>query len=134
MAQARAHILEGLEIALKNIDAVISTIKKSADNDDALVQLMKKFKLTEEQGKAILEMKLQTLAGLERQKIEDELVEKLALIKDLKTILASPEKVKKIMQNELAEVKEKYSDERRTEVIPNAINAISQKDTIQMSR
>jgi len=130
MAQARAHILEGLEIALKNIDAIISTIKKSADKDDALIQLMKKFKLTEEQGKAILEMRLQTLAGLERQKIEDELAEKLALIKDLKTILASPEKVKKIMQDELAEVKEKYSDERRTEVIPNAINAISQKDTI----
>ena len=130
MAQARAHILEGLKIAMDNIDKVIETIKKSATKEEALEKLIKKFKLTEIQGKAILEMKLQTLAGLERQKIEDELAEKLALITKLEGILADAKKILKIMQDELAEIKEKYNDERRTEIVPNAINSISQKDTI----
>ena len=130
MAQARAHILEGLKIAMDNIDKVIETIKKSATKEDALEKLIKKFKLTEIQGKAILEMRLQTLAGLERQKIEDELAEKLALISKLEGILADAKKILKIMQDELAEIKEKYADERRTEIVPNAINSISQKDTI----
>ncbi len=130
VAKARAHILEGLKIAIDNIDAVIETIKKSNDKEEALAQLMKKFKLTELQGKAILEMRLQTLSGLERQKIEDELKEKLLLIEELEGILADPKKVLKIMQDELAEIKEKYADERKTEIIPNAINEISQKDTI----
>ena len=130
MGQARAHILEGLKIAMDNIDKVIETIKKSATKEEALEKLIKKFKLTEIQGKAILEMKLQTLAGLERQKIEDELAEKLALITKLEGILADAKKILKIMQDELAEIKEKYNDERRTEIVPNAINSISQKDTI----
>ena len=130
IAKARAHILEGLKVAIDNIDEVISTIKKAKDKDIALVELMKKFKLTELQGKAILEMKLQTLSGLERQKIEDELAEKIALITKLEGILADPGKILKIMQKELAEVKEKYADERRTEIVPNAIDRISQKDTI----
>lgn len=130
MAKARAHILEGLKIALDNIDAVIQTIKKSATKEDALVSLMKDFKLTELQGKAILEMRLQTLAGLERKKIEEELAEKIALIIKLEGILADTKKVLKIMQKELAEVKEKYGDKRKTEIIPQAINSISQKDTI----
>jgi DNA gyrase subunit A len=130
VAKARTHILEGLKIALDNIDAVIKTIKKSSTKEIALVELMKKFKLSEEQGKAILEMRLQTLAGLERQKILDELAEKLALIAELEEILKSPTKILRIMQDELAEIKEKYADKRRTKIIPNAINQISNKDTI----
>jgi len=130
VAKARAHILEGLKIALDNIDKVIETIKKSPTKEEAQENLIKKFKLSEEQSKAILEMRLQTLAGLERQKIEDEYKEKLALIEELEGILKDPKKVLKIMQKELAEVKEKYADERRTEIIPHALGNISQKDTI----
>lgn len=134
VAKAREHILEGLKIALDNIDAVITTIKKSPTKEEALTALMKKFKLTEEQGKAILEMKLQTLAGLERKKIEDELAEKLSLIKELESILADTTKVLKIMQDELKAIKEKYADKRKTVIVPNAINSISQKDTIPNER
>lgn len=134
VAKARAHILEGLKIALDNIDAIIETIRKSKTKEDALEALMKQFKLTEEQGKAILEMRLQTLAGLERQKIEDELKEKLILIEGLEAILADVKKILKIMQDELAEIKEKYADERRTEIVPHAINALSKKDTIPNER
>ncbi len=130
MAKARAHILEGLKIALDHIDEVIAVIRKSADKEEALEQLMKKFKLSELQGKAILDMRLQTLAGLERKKIEDELAEKIALIMHLEGILADVNKVLKIMQEEMAEMKEKYADPRRTEIVPHAINSISQKDTI----
>ncbi|MBI2634338.1 DNA gyrase subunit A [Candidatus Peregrinibacteria bacterium] len=130
VAKARAHILEGLKIAIDNIDAVIITIKKSATKEEALTALIKKFKLTELQGQAILEMRLQTLAGLERKKIEEELKEKLELIKELEAILKSTQKILKIMQDELTEIREKYTDERRTTVVPTAINAISQKDTI----
>lgn len=130
MAEARAHILEGLKIAMDNIDEVIDTIRKSADKDEALEKLMKRFKLTELQGKAILDMRLQTLAGLERQKIEDELAEKIALVTQLQGILSSKGKMIKIMQEELAEVKEKYADERRTKIVQHAIGSFSQKDTI----
>ncbi|MFA6305879.1 MAG: DNA gyrase subunit A [Candidatus Gracilibacteria bacterium] len=130
IAKARAHILEGLKVALDNIDEVIETIRKSPTKEDAQTALMKEFKLSEEQSKAILEMRLQTLAGLERQKIEDELAEKIALITKLEGILADTKKILKIMQNELAEIKEKYSDKRRTEVVPNAVDSISRKDTI----
>lgn len=130
MAKARAHILEGLKIALDNIDEVIKTIRASQTKEIALEALMTKFKLTELQSKAILEMKLQTLAGLERQKIENELTEKLALITHLEGILADTQKVLEIMQNELAEIKEKYADERRTEIVPHALDSISRKDTI----
>lgn len=130
IAKARAHILEGLKIALDDIDAVIATIRKSETKEEALISLIEKFKLSEEQGKAILEMRLQTLAGLERKKIENELAEKLALIDKLEGILADTGKVLKIMQAEMAEIKEKYSDPRRTEIIPHAVDAISKKDTI----
>ncbi len=130
IAKARAHILEGLTIALDNIDKVIETIKKSPTKEEAHAALMKKFKLSELQASAILEMRLQTLAGLERKKIEDEYKAKLALIEELEGILADPKKVLKIMQDELDEIKEKYADERRTEVIPHAVGQISQKDTI----
>lgn len=130
IAKARAHILEGLKLALEHIDKIIETIKKSGTKEEALEKLMNEYKLSELQGKAILEMRLQTLAGLERQKIEDELAEKLALISELEGILADPEKVRQIMEEEMAEIKEKYADERRTEIIPHAINSISRKDII----
>jgi len=130
IAKARAHILEGLKIAMDNIDEVISTIKKSATKEEAHKQLTEKFTLTDIQATAILEMKLQTLAGLERQKIEDELAEKLAIIDKYEGILADKQKILKIMQTELAEIKEKYADKRRTEIIPHSINTISSKDTI----
>ncbi len=130
VAKARAHILEGLKIALDNIDKVIETIKKSKTKEDAHAALMKKFKLSELQATAILEMRLQTLAGLERTKIEDELKEKLALIKELEGILADPKKVTKIMQDEFQEITDKYGDERRTQIIPHALGKFSVKDTI----
>ncbi len=130
IAKERAHILEGLKIALDSIDKVISTIRNSETKEEAREALMKDFKLSEIQSKAILEMRLQTLAGLERQKIEDELAEKLALISELEAILADPTKILKIMQEELAEIKEKYADERKTEIIAHGINKFSQKDTI----
>lgn len=130
MAKERAHILEGLNKALDNIDTIIETIKKSKTKEDAHDSLRKKFKLSDIQSTAILEMKLQTLAGLERKKIEDEYKEKLALIEQLNEILKSPAKILKIMKNELAEIKEKYADERKTQIIPQAVGKISSLDTI----
>jgi len=130
IAQERAHILEGLKMALDNIDAVIETIRKSETKEKAHGALMKKFKLSEKQSTAILEMKLQTLAGLERKKIDDEYKEKLALISKLEEILAKPKLVQGIIKNELAEIKEKYGDERRTEIIPQGLGKFSEKDTI----
>ncbi len=130
VAKARAHILEGLKIALDNIDKVIDTIRKSPTKEEAHDNLMKRFKLSDEQSKAILEMKLQTLAGLERQKIEDEYKEKLALIEELLGILKDPKKVLQIMKDELAAIKERYADKRQTEIVPHAVSSISQKDTI----
>ncbi len=131
-AKERAHILEGLMIALKNIDAVIQTIKKSADKEEAKANLIKKFKLTERQAVAILEMRLQTLAGLERKKIEDELKALLDLIKDLISILKSPEKLKAIIKKELLEVKEKYGDQRRTKVIKGKLGEITEVDLVPL--
>lgn len=130
IAKARAHILEGLKIALDNIDEVIKTIRASETKEEAKDALMTKFKLSELQAQAILDMRLQTLAGLERSKIEDELKEKLALIADLESILADPGKVLAIMQEEFKEMIEKYGDERRTEVVPHALGQFSVKDTI----
>ncbi|PIQ77783.1 DNA gyrase subunit A [Candidatus Peregrinibacteria bacterium CG11_big_fil_rev_8_21_14_0_20_46_8] len=130
IAKARAHILEGLKKALDHIDEVIKTIKQSKTKEEAHASLMKKFKLSDKQASAILEMRLQTLAGLERKKIEDELVEKLKLIDHLEGILQDPKKVLKIMKDELSEIKNKYGDERRTKIYKNAIGQISQKDTI----
>lgn len=130
IAKARAHILEGLKIALDNIDAVIETIRKSPTREEAQSNLMKKFKLSEEQSKAILEMRLQTLVGLERQKIDEEYEEKMALIAELESILKDANKVLKIMKDELAEIKLKYADPRKTEIVATAVDQISQKDTI----
>jgi DNA gyrase subunit A len=131
-AKDRAHILEGLMIALKNIDAVIQTIKKSADKEEARVNLIKKFKLTEKQAVAILEMRLQTLAGLERKKIEDELKQILDLIKELTAILKSPEKLKAIVKKEFQELKEKYGDQRKTKVIKGKLGEITEVDLIPL--
>ncbi|MBT8378019.1 MAG: DNA gyrase subunit A [Ignavibacteria bacterium] len=116
-AEKRAHILEGYIIALDNIDAVIQTIKKSKDVETAKANLMKKFKLSEIQAKAILDMRLQRLTGLERQKIEDEYKETIKLIEKLKGILKSEEKRNLIITEEIKDVKKKYADERRTEIV-----------------
>ncbi len=116
-AERRAHILEGYIIALDNIDEVIETIKKSRDVETAKNNLMRKFKLSEIQAKAILDMRLQRLTGLERKKIEDEYRETIKLIEKLKGILDSEKKRKIIIKDELLALKEKYGDERRTEII-----------------
>lgn len=118
-AEKRAHILEGYIIALDNIDAIIETIKKSPDVETAKNNLMKKFKLSEIQAKAILDMRLQRLTGLERKKIEDEYKETIKLIETLKLILSSEEKRYQIIRDDLLQIKEKYGDERRTEIIYN---------------
>jgi DNA gyrase subunit A len=130
VAKARAHILEGLKIAIDNIDKVIDTIRKSADKEVAHTALIKKFKLSEKQATAILEMRLQSLAGLERKKIEDEHKEKLKIIAELEAILKSQNKIMDIIKEELAEIKEKYADERRTEIVPHGLGKFSTRDTI----
>lgn len=130
VAKARAHILEGLKIALDNIDEVIETIRASASKEDAHAALIKKFKLSDLQATAILEMRLQTLAGLERAKIEEELKEKLALIDELTGILADSKKIMKIIEKEFKEVRDTYGDDRRTEIIPHALGKFVVKDTI----
>lgn len=129
-ALERAHILEGLMIALKNIDEVIKTIKASKDKDVAKTNLIKKFKLSERQAVAILEMRLQSLANLEQQKIEDELKEKQKLIKDLQAILASDIKVNQIIKDELAALEEKHGDERRTEVVAHGVKELNTEDLV----
>lgn len=116
-AERRAHILEGYKIALDNIDEVIETIKKSRDTGTAQNNLVRKFKLSEIQAKAILDMRLQRLTGLERQKIEDEYRETLQLIERLKGILNSEEQRKTIIKDEMVALKKRYGDERRTEII-----------------
>ncbi len=129
-AEERAHILEGLSRALASIDRVIATIKKSKDKDDAHKNLIQGFKLSDVQATAILEMRLQTLAALEREKIEAELKEKLALIQELGLILKSQTRILKIITGELVELKEKYGDERRTRVVPHPLKAFSNEDLI----
>lgn len=126
----RAHILEGLMIALKNIDEVIKTIKASKDKETAKANLIKKFKLSERQAVAILEMRLQNLANLEQQKIEDELKEKLALIKELEAILKSIEKIRKIIKDELVALTDKFGDDRRTDVISHGIKEFNMEDLV----
>jgi len=118
-AERRAHILEGYIIALDNIDAVIDTIKKSRDAETAKSNLMRRFKLSEIQAKAILDMRLQRLTGLERKKIEDEYREVIKLIEKLKGILTSEERRYSIIKDELIAIRDKYGDERRTEIVYN---------------
>lgn len=129
-AKERAHILEGLSKALDDIDKVIATIKRSADRDDAKANLIKKFKLTDIQAAAILEMRLQTLAALERKKIEDELKEKRALIKELTELLGSPKKILGVIRQELDEIKNNYGDERRTKVVAGKLRELATEDLI----
>lgn len=129
-AEERAHILEGLAMALEQIDAIIKTIKKSKDKEDAKVNLIKKFRMTERQALAILEMKLQALANLERMKVEEELKEKKNLIKELKKILSARKYIMEVIQKETMDLKEQYADERRTKVVPHAVGTFSQEDLI----
>jgi len=128
-AERRAHILEGYIIALDNIDAVIQTIKKSKDTETAKTNLMKKFKLSEIQAKAILDMRLQRLTGLERQKIEDEYKETIKFIEKLKGILTNEKKRWNIIKEELLALKERYADERRT-AIERELKEFSLEDII----
>ena len=116
-ARARAHILEGLRVALKNLDEVIALIRKAADVDVARTRLMKRFRLTEIQAQAILDMALRRLAALERKKIEDEYKEVTALIKELESLLRSPKKMRQVVSAELLAVKEAYADRRRTQIV-----------------
>lgn len=129
-AEERAHILQGLVMAIAKIDDVIRTIKKSKDREEAKTNLIKKFHFTEKQAIAILEMKLQQLANLERIKVEEELKEKKKLIKELKEILASPKKIIELIVNELREIKTKYHDERRTQIVPHPVGEFTQEDLI----
>ena len=129
-AQERAHVLEGLKIALDNIDEVISTIRSSQTTDEAQANLIKKFKLSEIQAKAILAMQLRTLAGLERKKIEDELAELIKLIQKLEDILANDKKILSIIKKELLEIREQFADERRTKVVPNELGKLNDEDLV----
>ncbi|MFO0955621.1 MAG: DNA gyrase subunit A [Candidatus Saccharibacteria bacterium] len=129
-AQDRAHILEGLLIALDEIDAVISTIRASQTQDEARVNLMSKFKLSELQANAILAMQLRTLAGLERKKIQDEYDELQKLIKALTEILSSTANILKVIREELIEMKDKYGDKRRTRIEKKALGNFSEEDLV----
>lgn len=129
-AKERAHILEGLKIALDHIDEVIATIRASQTTEEAQVNLIKKFALSEIQAKAILAMQLRTLAGLERQKIEDELAELLKTIAHLESILADEQKILAIIIDEFESLKKQYSDDRRTKVIPGELGKMSDEDLV----
>lgn len=129
-AEAREHILFGLKKALDHIDEIIKLIKKSKDVDTARANLIKEFKFSEIQANAILEMRLQKLAGLERQKIEDELKAVQALIAELKDILANPKKILIMIKKELSEISEKYGDDRRTKVVKGGVKIISMEDLV----
>ncbi len=129
-AQERAHILEGLKKALDHIDEIIQLIKKSASKDDAFNNLIKKYKFSDRQATAILEIRLQTLAGLERKKIEDELKEKKELIIYLEDLLAHPKKMLGVIKKEFQEIKEKYADPRRTNIIRSALKEIGDEELI----
>jgi len=129
-AKDRAHVLEGLKIALDNIDEVIATIRASQTSDEAKMNLMKKFKLSDIQARAILAMQLRALAGLERKKIEDELAELLKIIAKLESILADEKKILKIIKDEFAELKDKYAEDRRTQVIPQELGKFSEEELI----
>lgn len=129
-AKERAHILQGLKKAISLIDAVIIIIKKSSTKEVAHKNLCQKFKFTAKQATAILEMRLQALAGLERHKIEDELKEKLKLIKELAILLGSPQKISQVIKKELLELRQKYGDERRTKVYASPVGQFKEEDLI----
>ena len=132
-AEARAHILEGLLIALDHIDEVIRIIRASETDQEAQAELMSKFKLSERQSQAILDMRLRRLTGLERDKIQSEYDELLALIADLADILAKPERVAQIIKEELDEVKRKFGDKRRTELMVGEVLTLEDEDLIEES-
>lgn len=129
-AKERAHVLEGLKIALDHIDEVIKLIRASKNYDEALTGLMARFKLSEIQGRAILAMQLRKLTGLDRQEIENELKELLDLIKKLEAILADEKEILKIIKTELLEMKEKYGDERRSKIINHELGKFSDEELI----
>ncbi|MFA6427169.1 MAG: DNA gyrase subunit A [Candidatus Magasanikbacteria bacterium] len=129
-AKERAHILEGLKKALDKIDLVIATIRKSKDKEEAKLNLMKKFDFTERQTVAILEMRLQQLANLERQKIEDELKKMKELIKEYEAILASPKKILGLIKDEIQDIKSKFADERRTQIVAHGVKEFSIEDLV----
>ncbi len=129
-AKERAHILEGLSKALDRIDMVIKIIRASKTKEDAFKNLISKFKFTERQTNAILEMRLQTLAGLERKKIEDELKEKQKLIKYLESLLKSPKKIFEVAKEELIEIKDKFGDERKTKVVKSALREFGEEELV----
>jgi DNA gyrase subunit A len=129
-ARERAHILEGLKIALDHLDEVISTIRKSADADAAREALIAKFSLSEAQANAILEMQLRRLAALERKKIEDEYEEVIRLIAELEDLLANPRKILQAIKDELAELRRKYGEERRTRIWEDATRELSAEDLV----
>ena len=129
-AHEKEHVYLGLKIAIDNMDAVVALIRASLDPAEALSGLIENFSLTETQGKAILEMRLQRLTGLERQKIVDELKAIIKLIKELKNILANDEVKLQIIRAELTEIRKKYGDDRRTEIIPSEIDDIDVEDMI----
>ncbi len=128
-AEERAHILEGLRIALDHIDEVIDLIRGSRTTDEARAGLMERFGLTEKQAQAILDMRLQRLTGLEREKIEDEYEELLKTIAELKAILADEARIRGVVRDELLEIREKFADERRTRIKPDA-DEIDEEDLI----
>ena len=132
-AEARAHILEGLLIALDHIDEVIRIIRASETDQEAQAELMSKFKLSERQSQAILDMRLRRLTGLERDKIQSEYDELIALIADLADILAKPERVAQIIKEELDEVKRKFADKRRTELMVGEVLTLEDEDLIEES-
>jgi DNA gyrase subunit A len=129
-AEDREHILLGLSKALDHIDAIIKTIRGSANRDDAHKNLMKKFSFSDKQATAILEMRLAALANLERQRVEDELKEKQKLIKELKALLKDARKIDEVVQSEIKENKDKYGDDRKTRVVAGAARIISNEDLI----
>ncbi len=129
-AKDRAHILEGLKIALDHIDEVIATIRASQTTEEAQANLIKKFKLSEIQAKAILAMQLRTLAGLERKKIEDELAELLKIIAELEAILADEKRILAIIKEELLVLKKQFGDDRRTKVVAQELNRLGDEDLI----
>ncbi len=129
-AEDRAHILDGLVLALENIDKIIKTIKSSKDKDEARTNLMKQFKMSERQAVAILEMRLQQLANMERIRVEEELKELKKLIAELKKLLSTRENILTVVKTEVAEIREQFANDRRTMVQANPIGKFSQEDLI----
>jgi DNA gyrase subunit A len=129
-AQERAHILEGLKIALDNLDEVIATIRAAADVDTARTNLIKRFELTEVQANAILEMQLRRLAALERKKIEDEYTAIIKLISELEDLLANPRKILQVITEELLDLEKRYGDDRKTRIEADSNRELTAEDLV----